>query len=166
MVDTKYEFVFLDDQIILIDELHTCDSSRYWKLCTYESRFNEGNEPEKLDKDCVRDFVKKNCDPYNDDLPVIPNELIEKVTNVYNNYLNLFTSNNLDIDNSSKISILNNIENLVQNRVVILSGSESDKSHCEKICNELKRKDIISNTHYCSAHKNTRGVLELSLIHI
>lgn len=161
LVDTKYEFGFLDDQIILIDELHTCDSSRYWKLCTYESRFNEGNEPEKLDKDCVRDFVKKNCNPYKDDLPVIPDELIDKVTNVYKNYLNLFTSNNLDIDNCSKNSILNNIENLVQNRVVILSGSESDKSHCEKISNELKKKDIISNTHYCSAHKNTIGVLEI-----
>ena len=42
---------------------YTCDSSRYWRKSTYEERFNSGSEPEKLDKDCVRDFVKKNCDP-------------------------------------------------------------------------------------------------------
>ena len=65
-------------------------------------------------------------------------------------------SNNLSLDN-----LLNNLENLLENRVVILSGSESDRPHCEKIENELKKKNIISNTHYCSAHKNTRGVLDI-----
>ena len=83
LVDTKYEFGFLGDKIILIDELHTCDSSRYWRKSSYNERFVNNLTPEKLDKDCVRDFVKKNCDPYKDDLPNIPNDLIEKVQNVY-----------------------------------------------------------------------------------
>lgn len=160
LVDTKYEFGFHNGKIILIDELHTCDSSRYWRKSTYEERFNSGSEPEKLDKDCVRDFVKKNCDPYNDELPDIPNELIENVSNVYMNYYNIFVNNEM----SSSITlenILGNLENILRNRVVIISGSVSDETHCKKIEDNLRSKNIISNTYYCSAHKNTRGVLDI-----
>lgn len=169
LVDTKYEFGFLGDKIILIDELHTCDSSRYWKQDSYDQRFSEGLEPEKMDKDCIRDFVKKNCDPYKDNLPEIPSELIERVQNVYMSYFNTFIDSNSNLNQNDGCEsevvtpryIINNLANLVNNRVVILSGSESDKPHCEKIANELKKKNIISNTYYCSAHKNTRGVLEI-----
>ena len=54
LVDTKYEFGFLGNDIILIDELHTCDSSRYWLKATYQGNFDQGKEPEKLDKDAIR----------------------------------------------------------------------------------------------------------------
>ena len=60
----------LGNRIILIDELHTCDSSRYWKKDTYQQRLSEGKEPEKLDKDCIRDYIKSQCDPYNDPIPL------------------------------------------------------------------------------------------------
>ena len=40
-----------------MDELHTCDSSRYWLKRSYDERFSQGQEPEKFDKDCIRDFV-------------------------------------------------------------------------------------------------------------
>ena len=43
---------------MLIDELHTCDSRRYWLNETYESRFKDGLEPHKLDNDVVRDWLK------------------------------------------------------------------------------------------------------------
>ena len=43
-----------------MDELHTCDSSRYWRANSYESLLSQGQEPEKFDKDCIRDYVKKN----------------------------------------------------------------------------------------------------------
>ena len=57
---------------------------------------SEGSEPEKLDKDCgSRDYVKKNCDPYNDPIPEIPSEF-EKVTNVYQDYYNIFEIENKD----------------------------------------------------------------------
>ena len=67
LVDTKYEFgLDKSGNILLADELHTCDSSRYWMSDTYEERFYQGQEPEKMDKDVVRDYIKKNCDdPYN-----------------------------------------------------------------------------------------------------
>ena len=59
LVDTKYEFgKTVDNKIILIDEVHTCDSSRYWLKESYKGRFEKYLEPEKLDKDCIRDLGK------------------------------------------------------------------------------------------------------------
>jgi phosphoribosylaminoimidazole-succinocarboxamide synthase len=55
LVDTKYEFGRTDDgELLLIDELHTPDSSRYWVAATYEERVAAGEEPESLDKEVVR----------------------------------------------------------------------------------------------------------------
>ncbi len=55
LADTKYEFgVDSDGSLLLIDEVHTPDSSRYWNAATYESRVNAGEEPESLDKEIIR----------------------------------------------------------------------------------------------------------------
>jgi len=55
LVDTKYEFgLSPDGQIMLIDEVHTPDSSRFWKADTYQSRFDSGLEPENFDKEFIR----------------------------------------------------------------------------------------------------------------
>ena len=68
-----------DGEIILIDEVHTCDSSRFWLKETYDCRiYAEGFEPDKLDKDCVRDWVKSVCDPYKDEIPQVPEDIIMK----------------------------------------------------------------------------------------
>ena len=81
LVDTKYEFgKNKDGKIMLIDELHTCDSSRYWLNETYESRFKDNLEPHKLDKDVVRDWLKTYYgDVYRNDLTVqVPKDIIDK----------------------------------------------------------------------------------------
>lgn len=55
LVDTKYEFGRAPDgSVLLIDEVHTPDSSRFWKADTYERHFAAGNEPENFDKEFVR----------------------------------------------------------------------------------------------------------------
>lgn len=55
LVDTKYEFgVDAGGGLVLIDEIHTPDSSRYWKSGTYDERFEAGLEPECFDKEFVR----------------------------------------------------------------------------------------------------------------
>jgi phosphoribosylaminoimidazole-succinocarboxamide synthase len=55
LVDTKYEFGrAYDGEVLLIDEMHTPDSSRYWKADTYEERFAAGVEPENFDKEFIR----------------------------------------------------------------------------------------------------------------
>ena len=87
LVDTKYEFgKDQSGKIILIDELHTCDSSRYWKKSTYEEKFKQGLEPDKYDKDCIRDWVKTKCDPYKDAIPEIPEYIVWKALNCYQEF--------------------------------------------------------------------------------
>lgn len=55
LADTKYEFgLTADDELILIDEVHTPDSSRWWVAESYEHRLDADHEPESLDKEVVR----------------------------------------------------------------------------------------------------------------
>lgn len=55
LADTKYEFgIDRDGTLLLIDEVHTPDSSRWWLASTYEGRLAAGEEPESLDKEVVR----------------------------------------------------------------------------------------------------------------
>ncbi len=55
LADTKYEFGLTEaDELILIDEVHTPDSSRWWMADSYERRLAAGDEPESLDKEVVR----------------------------------------------------------------------------------------------------------------
>ena len=93
LVDTKYEFGKTSDgDIILIDEVHTCDSSRYWIRDTYEQKMKDGEEPDKLDKDCVRDWVKTKCNPYEEKIPDIPDTIINKAYDNYKYFYDKITS--------------------------------------------------------------------------
>ncbi|NLF49961.1 MAG: phosphoribosylaminoimidazolesuccinocarboxamide synthase [Leptolinea sp.] len=57
LVDTKYEFGQAEDgTIMLIDEVHTPDSSRFWTLTSYAERFAAGKEPENYDKEFIRRY--------------------------------------------------------------------------------------------------------------
>jgi len=85
LVDTKYEFGYDEEgNMYLIDEIHTPDSSRFWIKETYEDRFNKGEEPENIDKEFLRLWFSKNCDPYNDkELPEAPEELVIELSRRY-----------------------------------------------------------------------------------
>jgi len=56
-VDTKYEFGISNGKIMLMDEVNTPDSSRYWMVDDYEARFEKEEEPRKLDKEYVRTWL-------------------------------------------------------------------------------------------------------------
>ena len=84
LADTKYEFGTDETgRIVLADEIHTPDSSRYWLAATYPERFAAGRRPDSFDKDFVRDWVAQRCDPYRDPIPPIPSDLIEETSRVY-----------------------------------------------------------------------------------
>lgn len=85
LVDTKYEFGRdADGRIILVDEIHTPDSSRYWLANSYAERFAQQQEPENIDKEFLRLWFAKNCDPYQDDkLPAAPEELVVTLASRY-----------------------------------------------------------------------------------
>ena len=57
LVDTKYEFGLLDGKVVLIDEIHTPDSSRYFYAEGYEERFAKGEEQRQLSKEFVRQWL-------------------------------------------------------------------------------------------------------------
>lgn len=84
LVDTKYEFgTDKDGTIILADEIHTPDSSRYWIADSYPQHFEKGERPVSFDKDFVRSWVAERCDPYKDEIPEIPAKLVEDTSKVY-----------------------------------------------------------------------------------
>ncbi len=85
LVDTKYELgKDRAGNIVLVDEIHTPDSSRYWIADTYENRFNSGKEPQNIDKEFLRLWFVDNCDPYHDEvLPNAPEELVVELSQRY-----------------------------------------------------------------------------------
>ena len=85
LVDTKYEMGLSEEgDILLIDELHTPDSSRYWLKESYGQRFEKGLEPENIDKEFLRLWFKDHCDPYNDlTLPDAPKDLVIELSARY-----------------------------------------------------------------------------------
>ena len=182
LVDTKYEFgVDEHGDVVLIDEVHTCDSSRYWFAKTYEERFANGKEPDKYDKDVVRDYIKKTVDdPYKHTEFTVPDKVKDDTTQVYVDFYRCLTG-----DDSELTSLNEDIENpVILNQeteelidhfyyeekecilrklggVVILAGSQSDEKHVEKIKESLRKQKIVVYNHYASAHKNTEVVLSL-----
>ena len=84
LADTKYELGLDEDgRIVLADEIHTPDSSRYWLASSYQDRFERGERPESFDKDFVRAWVSARCDPYREPVPPIPEELVLQTAEVY-----------------------------------------------------------------------------------
>ncbi|WP_183799048.1 phosphoribosylaminoimidazolesuccinocarboxamide synthase [Mycoplana azooxidifex] len=84
LADTKYEFgTDKDGRIVLADEIHTPDSSRYWIADSYQAAFSAGTRPQSFDKDFVRAWVTERCDPYKDPIPEIPADLVDQTSNVY-----------------------------------------------------------------------------------
>lgn len=84
LADTKYEFgIAPDGSLLLIDELHTPDSSRYWEASSYEDRVGRGMEPESLDKEPVRLALDALGYRGNGAPPVLGHDVLDATTNRY-----------------------------------------------------------------------------------
>jgi phosphoribosylaminoimidazole-succinocarboxamide synthase len=103
LVDTKYEFGTDEDgNILLVDEIHTPDSSRYWMADSYEARFAAGQTPLSIDKDIIRRWYNEHCDPYNDvSLPKAPEDLVVTLATRYIELYERITGTPFEIDASS-----------------------------------------------------------------
>ena len=76
LVDTKYELGKTPEgEIIVIDEIHTPDSSRFWYQNSYEERFRAGQDPESFDKEYVRRFLAAQGFRGDGPIPPIPDEV-------------------------------------------------------------------------------------------
>jgi len=111
LVDTKYEFgTDKDGRIVLADEIHTPDSSRYWIADSYEESFAKGGRPASFDKDFVRAWVTERCDPYKDPIPEIPRDLVEQTSKVYIQAFEQITGKTF-VPDLSGASVLDRIRN-------------------------------------------------------
>lgn len=111
LVDTKYEFGLDENgKLILIDEIHTPDSSRYWKANSYEERFSKGEEPEYFDKEFLRLWFKDHCDPYKDKvLPEAPIDLVAELSRRYIEIYEIITGK--IFEHNFNVPILERIKN-------------------------------------------------------
>jgi phosphoribosylaminoimidazole-succinocarboxamide synthase len=83
LVDTKYEFGLYHGKLMLIDEIHTPDSSRFWIKNTYKERFDKGLEPENFDKEFLRIWYKDRGYTGDGEPPKMPKSFIDKVSKRY-----------------------------------------------------------------------------------
>lgn len=85
LVDTKYEFGKVGDQIYLIDEIHTPDSSRYFYADKYEERFAAGEQQKQLSKEFVREWLMENGfqGKEGQKVPEMTPEIVESISNRY-----------------------------------------------------------------------------------
>ena len=85
LVDTKYEFGILEGEVILIDEIHTPDSSRYFYADGFEDRQSKGEEQKQLSKEFVRQWLIENGFQGLDgqEIPFMPDEFVQIISERY-----------------------------------------------------------------------------------
>ncbi len=116
LVDTKYEFGLDENgEVMLIDEIHTPDSSRYWQANSYQARIDQGLEPQNFDKEFLRLWFKENCDPYKDEkLPEAPAEMVAELSRRYVQICEQITGTVFKIE-PDDVDIVKRIENNLKN---------------------------------------------------
>lgn len=179
LVDTKYEFGrdIETGQIILIDELHTPDSSRFWNKNTYEKNYQNNVEQECYDKQFFRNWLieSKNKDminqsedkEFNLNIPDnIKSKFIEHYDFVYKKLCaeNEYQRHHSCVHEENQNKVINNLLQKYymeydEKLVVMCAGSTSDKEWIEKIGTHLNKVGLNGIVLYGSAHKNTSFVL-------
>lgn len=109
LADTKYEFGLIGDQVCLMDEIHTPDSSRYYYLEGFQDITGRGEQPRQLSKEFVRNWLIENgfMGKEGQEVPVMSDEFVNQITD---RYLQLFETMtgflpqlNLDVDIAGRI---------------------------------------------------------------
>ena len=93
LADTKIEMGIKDGRLMIIDELFTPDSSRFWLKSTYEQRLRAGQNPETFDKELLRGVLVQKGFTGEGSVPVIEQEAIERLSVVYREIFRRITSN-------------------------------------------------------------------------
>ena len=111
LVDTKYEFGISNGKIMLMDEVNTPDSSRYWMKDDYEARFEKGEEPRKLDKEYVRTWLAEKGFTGKGKPPKLTNDIRVEASARYMEVVEKFTKEPMQLEvgpvDASIYSILN-----------------------------------------------------------
>ncbi|MDG1148432.1 MAG: phosphoribosylaminoimidazolesuccinocarboxamide synthase [Crocinitomicaceae bacterium] len=114
LVDTKYEFGVKDGEVILIDEIHTPDSSRYFYSDGYQARQQNGEEQKQLSKEFVRQWLIEHGFQglEGQTMPVMPDSFVQVVTDRYIELYEVITGNTFEKSDTSNITerIQNNVD--------------------------------------------------------
>jgi len=161
LVDTKYEFGILNGQVILIDEIHTPDSSRFWDKEAYDK---DPLKVDSMDKEYIRQWLLNN--KVEGKLPdTLPKEVILTASRKYVDICEKITGEKFqEIDLEPEIRIYNNLlkaDLIKDGYVAIVMGSPADIPHCEKIKEILTKYDVAVQMRVASAHKNGERLPEI-----
>ncbi len=114
LVDTKYEFGLKDGEIMLIDEIHTPDSSRYFILDGFDDRQRQGERQQQLSKEFVREWLMDNGFQglEGQEIPDMPDSFIKTVTERYTSLFEQVTGKTFAPDRSEdpESRILKNLQ--------------------------------------------------------
>ncbi|NGX57517.1 MAG: Phosphoribosylaminoimidazole-succinocarboxamide synthase [Chlamydiae bacterium] len=161
LVDTKYEFgLDEEDQLVLIDEIHTPDSSRYWYVKDVERK-----QIRFPDKEFVREWGRSQGFTGDGKVPVLPEEIMLEVSRSYKEIYHNITGQSIGDESFNIPDRL--ICNLRREKLIkgvychLVLGSEVDRPHAEKITKVLEEHGIPHEITVASAHKNTKKVIEL-----
>lgn len=118
LVDTKYEFGILNGAIVLMDEIHTPDSSRYFYAEGYAERQEKGEKQKQLSKEFVREWLMANGfqGKEGQQMPIMPEAFIQEITNRYVELYEKVTGKDFVRDKSG-VDILKRIEQNVLNKL-------------------------------------------------
>jgi len=122
LVDTKYEFGYdSNNNLYLIDEIHTPDSSRYFYLDTYDENMNKGEAPKQLSKEFFRQWLIQNNFQGKDGqkLPKINDQIVKDVSERYIELYNKITGSKFD--NSVSTNTVDQIEENVIKALKLIS---------------------------------------------
>lgn len=118
LVDTKYEFGMLEDgSLILADEIHTSDSSRFWFLDSYQELFDSGKEQRMLDKEYLRQWLINNNYKGDGAPPEIPFEIIVGICQKYQAAYENITGEKYTLESKDTISSLNKAVKILQSEL-------------------------------------------------
>jgi fusion protein PurCD len=163
LVDTKYEFGLLDGKLILIDEVHTPDSSRFWRAEDYEK---DPENADQIDKEYVRQWLLNH--KVNGKYPdTLPDDVVKETSRRYLEIYKMVTGKSLDVNENESIRarICRNLVNerlIKDGYVAIIMGSPSDLEHCKKIQSYFEKYDIMTELRIVSAHKNGEEIVKIA----
>ena len=154
LVDTKYEFGLLGDQLILIDEIHTPDSSRMWDQAAYD---RDPLKVESHDKEYVRAWLRQNRK--NGEYPTtLPDEVVRETTRRYVDIYERITGEKLEASTEdSRARLARNLhrEGFIRDGfVAIVMGSKADIGHANQMKAVVEEHGVFADLRVCSAHKN------------
>jgi phosphoribosylaminoimidazole-succinocarboxamide synthase len=153
LVDTKYEFGLLKGKLILIDEIHTPDSSRFWDADKYKiSR----ETVEQIDKEFVREWLMANKE-HGVYPRILPPEIVRETEKRYQTICKKITERVPLISTDPLKRIHDNLrhEGLIKDGfVALVMGSAKDLDHAKTLKQEIEKYDIFCDLRVVSAHKN------------